>query len=74
MAPAAALHRRSRSAKVRQAQHLHAAAQEEQEEEQEEEQKKESHGKEGAEHGQWEAAVISCSRWQARSALNPLLL
>lgn len=69
MAPAAALHRRSRSAKVRQAQHLHAAAQEEQEEE-----KEESHGKEGAEHGQWEAAVISCSRWQARSALNPLLL
>lgn len=69
MAPAAALHRRSCSAKVRQAQHLHAAAQEEQEEE-----KEESHGKEGAEHGQWEAAVISCSRWQARSALNPLLL
>lgn len=69
MAPAAALRRRSCSAKVRQAQHLHAAAQEEQEEE-----KEESHGKEGAEHGQWEAAVISCSRWQARSALNPLLL
>lgn len=74
MAPATALCRRSRLAKVRQAQHLHAVAQEEQEEEQEEEEKEESCGKEGAEHGQWEAAVISCSRWQARSALNPLLL